>query len=118
MASELGPVPSYSGDYQNWLWYCFKWQELQWAYGNSQFPLLGFSNLFEGVPQGAPTSPLLAGYVLKDTIISRYPCVAYADDGIYHGVLPENMLVGSEEMTLAGISYNPDKSGFIKYKGE
>lgn len=74
--------------------------------------------MFSGVPQGAPTSPLLAGYALKDAVISRFPCVAYADDGVYHGHLPREVLIGTEEMNVAGISYNPDKSGWIKKDGE
>lgn len=118
LAAEFGWVPNYSTSYRLWLWYSFKYQELQWALGNSLDPLLEFSEVFRGVPQGAATSPILSGYILKDSLLSRYPTVGYADDGVHYGVLPDDILKGDEEMTTAGIHYNPDKSGWIKRNGE
>lgn len=118
MSLELGYCPDYYKDRQEWLWYSFKYQELQWAYGNSLNPLLEFSNVFRGVPQGASTSPILAGFMLADVLLSRYPTVAYADDGIHYGVLPGDILEGTEEMSVAGVAYNRDKSGWIKRHNE
>lgn len=41
-----------------------------------------------GVPQGAPTSPLLATLVLRETLFHKdnfFETVMYADDGLVYG---------------------------------
>lgn len=66
-----------------------------------------------GVPQGAPTSPVLAILTLQD-YLKQTPSVNYADDQIFYSdkkfVIKDNPEVG--------IIHAPEKCGWIRYNGE
>lgn len=72
----------------------------------------------KGVPQGAPTSPLLSCLALIPTVLRKFNNTQYADDGLYMGDLPENPMISDDfdELVnkLAGIEYNETKSGWVK----
>lgn len=91
-------------------------------------PLTTFSNIFTGVPQGAATSPILSSLVTKDTIFSKFDTLMYADDGFYYNIylgevkrtLEEAkriMLLETDGMIEAGVSFNKEKSGWVKKDG-
>lgn len=79
----------------------------------------------KGVPQGAPTSPLLATMVLKDSIMSAWKSVMYADDGLIYG---EKALDGAKlpvsldsllkrDMGDSGVQVHPEKSSWVRKDG-
>lgn len=89
------------------------------------FITLGEEKLRKGVPQGAPTSPLLATQVLGDVIFAKWKAVMYADDGIIYGdKTSPNPAHFSLESVLemntgdSGVEIHPAKSGWIKRNGE
>jgi hypothetical protein len=61
---------------------------------------------YVGVPQGAPTSPLLAILTLK-TFLTQQKSVSYADDPIFYG--DSDFTIQDEPK--AGIVINAEKSG-------
>lgn len=76
----------------------------------------------KGVPQGAPTSPLLSLLVLGETIMAYADTVMYADDGLWYSDSP--IIVPEPESELAGdwehesgVKLHPGKSGFVKKDG-
>lgn len=75
-----------------------------------------------GVPQGAPTSPLLATLALEKSILDRpnLGSKMYADDGLYYGdfrKLDYSPVVPNSGITSANIHFNLSKSGFVKKDG-
>jgi hypothetical protein len=74
-----------------------------------------------GVPQGAPTSPLLASIILPGSIIGRpgIETVAYADDGLYYGNISDTPLITPNTgMVKGNIYFNLDKTGWVKRDGK
>lgn len=73
-----------------------------------------------GVPQGAPTSPLLSLLVLKDTVnLACEMTKMYADDGLWatdnNSWLPPPPTRWKD---LTGVEIHPEKSGWVKRNGE
>jgi hypothetical protein len=66
-----------------------------------------------GVPQGAPTSPILAALALHKSILDRgISTVMYADDGNYYGDIGDTPLITPNSgMVSANIHFNLEKSG-------
>lgn len=67
-----------------------------------------------GVPQGAPTSPLLATMALEGSVLDRpgLTAVMYADDGLYYGDIEDiPKLTPNSGMVTANINFNLNKSG-------
>lgn len=75
---------------------------------------------FEGFPQGNPISPILCSLVLGCTVFSKGECVMYADDGLFYGSsFAEEIITQTDPiMKKFGISFAPEKSGWVKKKGE
>lgn len=79
---------------------------------------------FNGVAQGAPTSPILSITVLR-RYLSRLDHVQYADDGLFFGDGPEfqrkieTEILGDREgfAKSHGIIISPEKSGWVKKDG-
>lgn len=75
------------------------------------------SHLESGVPQGYPTSPLLATLCLNDTLLttpSEYDSIMYADDGLFYGNLDN---LNTQETPLESeshITYSKDKCHWVK----
>jgi hypothetical protein len=68
----------------------------------------------QGVPQGAPTSPLLATLALEGSILDRpnLKAVMYADDGIYYGNIGDTPIITpNSKMVSYNIHFNLSKSG-------
>jgi hypothetical protein len=64
-----------------------------------------------GLPQGAPTSPLLCSLALEDSIMGRGPkTLMYADDGIYYGDIDQPLITPNSNMVSANIHFNVEKS--------
>lgn len=77
----------------------------------------------KGVPQGAPTSPVLAALCLEGSILDRWPSniktLMYADDGLYSGNIGSTPLITPNTgMVKANISFNLNKSHWIKKEGK
>lgn len=74
--------------------------------------------LYQGVAQGAPTSPLLASLALND-LIKRKTIIQYADDGFICGNT-EKIREKFEALIpkSSGIKINEEKSKWVKYNGE
>lgn len=76
-----------------------------------------YEKVFQGVPQGAPTSPLLSILILKD-FLSNQDCtvesISYADDPIFYS----NKDFAIQDYQEYGIKINQDKSGWIKRDGK
>lgn len=84
----------------------------------------------QGVPQGAPTSPLLATLILEGSIIGRkgLDVVMYADDGVYYGDFTDGYLNGKRHtipiitpntgMVNGNIYFNHSKSDWVKRDGQ
>jgi len=68
---------------------------------------------FDGVPQGSPTSPLLAISVLGE-LLSQVESVSYADDPIFYSNKPFKITDDPNK----GIILNHDKSGWVKKDGK
>jgi hypothetical protein len=65
-----------------------------------------------GVPQGAPTSPLLATLILEKGIFNRgINTIMYADDGLYYGNIEQPIITPNSGMLEGNIHFNLDKSG-------
>ncbi len=80
----------------------------------------------KGVPQGAPTSPLLATMVLKDSIMNAWNSVMYADDGLIYGKkatagaapLPVTLdALLKRDMGDSGVQVHPEKSSWVRKDG-
>jgi hypothetical protein len=76
---------------------------------------IGYTTRLRGVPQGAPTSPLLATLCLEGSILDRpdLPAVMYADDGLYYGDNIEDIpkITPNSGIVTANIHFNLDKTG-------
>lgn len=84
----------------------------------------------KGVPQGAPTSPLLATIVLENSILDRrgLTAIMYADDGIYYGDFTDGytgnerhtipIITPNSGMVTANIFFNHEKSRWVKKDGQ
>jgi hypothetical protein len=78
---------------------------------NSPRPI-SYSYRARGVPQGAPTSPLLASITLEGSIFDRgIPCVMYADDGLYYGKIENEPITPNSGMVTHNVHFNLNKSG-------
>lgn len=65
-----------------------------------------------GVPQGAPTSPVLASLALHESILDRgVETVMYADDGLYYGEIDQPLITPNSNIVSANIRFNLNKSG-------
>lgn len=65
-----------------------------------------------GVPQGAPTSPILATLALHNSILDRgMETIMYADDGLYYGEINQPIITPNSGMVEANIHFNLEKSG-------
>jgi len=64
-----------------------------------------------GVPQGSPTSPLLASLCLEGSILDRgMDTIMYADDGLYYGDLKGKPLITPQSnMVSANVYFNMNK---------
>jgi hypothetical protein len=67
---------------------------------------------FNGVPQGSNTGPLLSLIALID-FLKQQPSVSYADDGVFYGDEPFEILDRPEW----GVNLHPEKSGWVKKDG-
>lgn len=66
-----------------------------------------------GVPQGAPTSPILSTILLPGSILDRpnLNAVMYADDGLYYGDLQDTPIITPNSgMVTCNIRFNLNKS--------
>lgn len=72
---------------------------------------------FNGVAQGAPTSPILANVIqqlwINENLTQGHSIVAYADDSVTFSE-KEIKLTAPED---TGIKINEEKSGYVKYNG-
>jgi hypothetical protein len=74
---------------------------------------LSYMYRVRGLPQGAPTSPLLATLCLEGSILDRpgLPGVMYADDGLYYGDIGDTPIITPNSgMVTSNIHFNLDKS--------
>lgn len=81
---------------------------------------LSYRYRVRGVPQGAPTSPVLATITMRGSITERpgLEVVTYADDGLYYGNIGDTpMLTPNSNLVTANIHFNVEKSGWIKKDG-
>lgn len=75
---------------------------------------LSYMYRVRGIPQGAPTSPLLATLCLEGSILDRpgLPSVMYADDGMYYGDIGDTPIITPNSgMVTSNVHFNLDKSG-------
>jgi len=82
---------------------------------------LSYMYRVRGVPQGAPTSPLLATLTLEGSILDRpgLEAIMYADDGLYYGNIGDTPIITPNSgMTTSNIYFNVSKSGWVKRNGE
>lgn len=90
--------------------------QLQWALLDSYRPAK-IPTDFNGVAQGAPTSPILANLIM-DLWIKEHDgkaeCVAYADDSVSFSNQPIEISPPSD----TGIEINADKSDYVKWEGK
>jgi hypothetical protein len=99
----------------------FKTIELQWALLSSFKPASYevFEDYFEGVPQGAPFSPILSILALVEPLMKVVKTLMYADDGLIYGEnLPDEPFPVSDEIKEANINMHEGKSGWVKRNGE
>lgn len=72
----------------------------------------------KGVPQGAPTSPILSTLALEGSILDRgVDTIMYADDGIYYGNIDVPLITPNSNIIDANIYFNLAKSGWVKRDG-
>lgn len=77
---------------------------------NSPRPL-SYMYRVRGVPQGSPTSPVLATLALENSILDRgMDTVMYADDGLYYGNLDQPIITPNSGIVSANIHFNLQKS--------
>lgn len=71
-----------------------------------------------GVPQGAPTSPVLASLALHGSVLDRgVETIMYADDGLYYGEINQPLITPNSNLVTANIAFHPEKSQWIKKNG-
>jgi hypothetical protein len=73
---------------------------------------------WKGVPQGAATSPILSSLVTRATLfrLLSNKLDMYADDGIICSEKPIELPL-TQDMKIAGVNWNHDKTEIIKEKG-
>jgi hypothetical protein len=81
------------------------------------------SDMFRGLPQGLPTSPILTVAALQTLFItkSKWDLLMYADDGLIYGCGPppsEKEIKDTLSNPKYGIELNMEKSRFAKLPGE
>lgn len=77
---------------------------------NAKRPI-GYMYRVRGVPQGAPTSPVLGNVALHNSILDRgVKTVMYADDGNYYGDIDQPLITPNSGMVEANIRFNLNKS--------
>lgn len=63
-----------------------------------------------GVPQGAPTSPVLASLALHGSVLDRgVNTLLYADDGLYYGEINQPLITPNSNLVTANISFHTEK---------
>jgi hypothetical protein len=75
---------------------------------------LSYAYRARGVPQGAPTSPLLSTLLLPGSILDRpgLKSIMYADDGLYFGNISDiPIITPNSGMVTSNIYFNHAKSG-------
>lgn len=73
---------------------------------------LSYMYRLRGVPQGAPTSPLLSTICLEEGILNRgMTTIMYADDGLYYGNIDQPIITPNSGMLEGNIHFNLNKSG-------
>lgn len=79
---------------------------------NRPRPMSSMYNV-KGVPQGAPTSPVLSLLGLHNSVFDRpgIETLMYADDGLYYGDIANTPLITPNTGIAKGnIRFHPDKS--------
>jgi hypothetical protein len=72
---------------------------------------LSYMYRVKGVPQGAPTSPVLASLALHNSILDRgMKTLMYADDGLYYGEINQPVITPNSGIVTANIYFNLNKS--------
>jgi len=80
---------------------------------------LSYLYRMRGVPQGAPTSPILATLTLENSILDRpgLEAVMYADDGLYYGNIEVPVITPNSGMVTNNIFFNLEKTNWVKKDG-
>jgi len=79
---------------------------------------IGYMYRIRGVPQGAPTSPVLASLALENSILDRgMNTIMYADDGLYYGNIDQPVITPNSGMVEANIYFNLEKTNWVKRDG-
>lgn len=64
-----------------------------------------------GIPQGAPTSPIMSTLTLENSILDRgMETIMYADDGLYYGDIDQPIITPNSGMVTNNIKFNLSKS--------
>lgn len=80
---------------------------------------LSYMYRVRGVPQGAPTSPVLASLALHESILDRgVETIMYADDGLYYGEINQPLITPNSGIVTANIRFNLEKSEWVKKDGK
>lgn len=79
---------------------------------------LSYMYRVRGVPQGAPTSPVLATLALHGSILDRgVDTIMYADDGLYYGEINQPLITPNSNIVSANIAFHVEKSKWVKKGG-
>jgi hypothetical protein len=89
-----------------------EYAQMRWALQDSVEPT-EWGTQFEGVPQGAPSSPLLAILPLRNFLLQQWS-ISYADDPIFYGDKPFEI----KDQPEIGINLHPEKSSWVKWDGK
>jgi len=79
-----------------------------------------FSSMYRmrGVPQGSPTSPVLASLALEGSILDRgMKTIMYADDGLYYGNIDQPVITPNNGIVDSNIEFNLSKTNWVKKDG-
>lgn len=72
---------------------------------------LSYMYRVRGVPQGSPTSPVLASLALENSILDRgMKTIMYADDGLYYGDIDQPVITPNSGIVAANIYFNLSKT--------
>jgi len=79
---------------------------------------LSYMYRVRGVPQGAPTSPVLACLALHESVLDRgMSTIMYADDGLYYGKINQPIITPNSGIVTANIRFNlsqNEKGDYVK----
>lgn len=79
---------------------------------------LSYQYRVRGVPQGSPTSPVLASLALHGSVLDRgVETVMYADDGLYYGDINQPLITPNSNLVTANITFHTEKSKWVKRGG-